>query len=217
MSEPFFHVNEAVENYIHAFSDTEDSVLYELYRETHKKVLHPRMLSGPIQGSILKMFTHMIQPRRVLEIGTYTGYSSICIARGLSENGKLDTIEVNDELEHFILSFFHKAKVADKIHLHLGDAQSIIPNINERFDLVFIDGDKREYPQYLTLSKKHLRTGGFIIADNVLWNGKVVEKEDQQDNHTKGIHTFNKMVREESQLEKVIFPLRDGLMVIRKK
>lgn len=217
MSEPFFHFTEAVEHYIHTFSDTEDPVLYELYRETHKKVLHPRMLSGPIQGSILKMFTHMIQPQRVLEIGTYTGYSSICIARGLPEEGELDTIEVNDELERFILSFFHKAQVADKIHLHLGDAQSIIPTINKTFDLVFIDGDKREYPQYLSLSKNHLKKGGFIIADNVLWNGKVVEKEAQQDNHTKGIHTFNKMVREDPQLEKVIFPLRDGLMVIRNK
>lgn len=208
---------EQLENYILKHSDPEDTLLYELYRETHKKVLHPRMLSGHLQGKLLEFFVKMIQPEKALEIGTYTGYSAICIARGLPENGQLHTIEINDELEDFIKHYFHRSGYQKRITLHIGHALEIIPTLGNEFDLIYIDGDKREYPQYLKSCKKILRPGGFILADNVFWDGKVLKKPKNADLHTKGISEFNEIVQQDTELENLMLPLRDGLMIIRKK
>jgi predicted O-methyltransferase YrrM len=217
MSEMYNHSNASIDEYIKNYSEEEDPVLYELFRETNKKVLQPRMLSGHIQGKILEMLIRMMQPQNVLEIGTYTGYGTICIARGLAKNGIVHTIEINDELEEFSKYYHQKAGVQHKIHTHIGKAQDIIPRINEMYDCIFIDGDKREYPEYLEITKQYLKQGGFILADNVLWNGKVLDSSNNRDKHTQGIQQFNKTVKDDPELENVIFPLKDGLMVIRKK
>lgn len=216
MSETSYQSYSSLEEYVRNFSDNEDPVLHELFRETHKKVLQPRMLSGHIQGKMLEMLTRMIKPHKMLEIGTYTGYAAICIAKGLPHNALLHTIEINDELEGFIRHYFDEAEVQNKIHLHIGKAQEIIPKINEKFDCIFIDGDKREYPEYLQICKKYLYEGGFIIADNVLWSGKVLEERQNVDKHTSGIQTFNQQVKNDPELFQVIFPIRDGLMIIQK-
>jgi predicted O-methyltransferase YrrM len=205
-----------MEQYILEHSDAQDDLLYELYRETHKKVLHPRMLSGQLQGKLLEMISKMIRPSRILEIGTYTGYSAICLARGMTEGGMLHTIEINDELKDFIEHYLERSGMNDRITLHIGDALHTMENIREDFDLIYIDGDKREYPGYLKISRKKLRKGGFLLADNVLWDGKVVDP-DIEDPHTRGIHQFNEQVKQDQNLEKMMLPLRDGLMIIRKK
>lgn len=210
-----FEIPTEIEQYILDHSGEEDDLLYELYRETHKKVLHPRMLSGHLQGKILEMLSKLIQPSQILEIGTYTGYSAICLARGLAEGGMLHTIEVNDELEDFIHHYLERSGLNDRITLHIGDALEIIRSLSGAFDLIYIDADKREYPDYLNLCKDKLSRGGCILADNVLWNGKIVNP-DTKDPHTMGIHRFNEMVRNDRELEQVILPLRDGLMMIRK-
>ncbi|MFP4047213.1 MAG: O-methyltransferase [Bacteroidales bacterium] len=208
---------EELESYLINYSDKEDKLLYELYRETNKKILHPRMLSGYLQGKLIEMITKMVNPENVLEIGTYTGYSAICIARGLSNKGKLYTIEINDELEDFIRHYFRKSGLEEKISLHIGDARKIIEDFHFNFDLIFIDGDKREYPEYLIKCKNKLNPGGFIIADNVLWDGKVLNEKQNSDQHTKGIKKFNDLVNRDESLENIILPLRDGLNIIRKK
>lgn len=206
-----------MDSYIENHTTQEDDLLYNLRRQTHLKLLRPRMVSGPIQGQLLTMLCRMIRPQRVLEIGTFTGYSAICMARGLGENGHIDTIERDDELEGFIRPWFQKAKLEDKITLHIGDALQVIRTINEKYDLVFMDGDKREYPEYYEAIMKKMNAGGFILADNILWNGKVVEDTDQADDYTKGILRFNTMVKEDARVEQVILPIRDGLMMIRVK
>ena len=211
-----FEIPSEIEQYILNHSEKEDDLLYELYRETHQKVLHPRMLSGHLQGKILEMLSKLLQPSRILEIGTYTGYSAICLARGLSEGGTLNTIEVNDELEDFINHYLERSGLNDRITLHIGDALEIIKGFSGSFDLIYIDADKREYPDYLKLCSKKLRSGGCLLADNVLWDGKVVSP-DIKDKHTMGIHRFNEMVKNDPELEQVILPLRDGLMMVRKK
>ncbi|MFP4017758.1 MAG: O-methyltransferase [Bacteroidales bacterium] len=208
---------EELESYLINYSDKEDKLLYELYRETNKKILHPRMLSGYLQGKLIEMITKMVNPENVLEIGTYTGYSAICIARGLSNKGKLYTIEINDELEDFIRHYFRKSGLGEKISLHIGDARKIIEDFHFNFDLIFIDGDKREYPEYLIKCKNKLNAGGFIIADNVFWDGKVLNEKQNSDQHTKGIKKFNDLVNKDESLENIILPLRDGLNIIRKK
>lgn len=213
MSDFYFNIEEYILNH----SDSEDPILAELNRETNLKVLRPRMLSGHLQGKILEMISKMIQPEKILELGTYTGYSAICLAKGLKENGKLHTIEINDELEDIITKYFEKAELTDKIKLHFGDARSIIPEIKEKFDLVFIDADKREYLDYYNLVLDFVKPGGFIFADNVLWSGKVIELEEPDDEYTKGIFDFNKFLKNDDRVEKVILPLRDGLTLIRKK
>lgn len=213
MSDFFFNI----EQYILDHSDIEDPVLQELNRETNLKILRPRMLSGHLQGKILEMISKMIHPEKILELGTYTGYSAICLAKGLKENGKLHTIELNDELEDFILKYFKKAGIENKATLHIGDAKSIIKEINEQFDLVFIDADKREYVDYYNLVFDYVKSGGFILADNVLWSGKVIEMETPDDEYTKGIFDFNDFIKNDDRIEKVILPLRDGLTLIRKK
>ena len=213
MSDFYFNIEE----YILSHSDEEDPVLSELNRETNLKILRPRMLSGHLQGKVLEMISKMINPERILELGTYTGYSAICLAKGLKNNGVLHTIEINDELEDFILKYIKKAGLEKKIKLHSGDAQKIVPELNEQFDLVFIDADKREYLDYYNIVFDFVKSGGFILADNVLWSGKVIELESPDDEYTKGIFDFNEFIKNDTRVEKVILPLRDGLTLIRKK
>lgn len=213
MSDFYFNIEE----YILDHSDTEDPNLAELNRETNLKILRPRMLSGHLQGKVLEMISKMINPEKILEIGTYTGYSAICLAKGLKEKGILHTIEINDELEDIISKYLKKSKLEKKVKMHFGDARNIIPEINEQFDLVFIDADKREYLDYYKVVLEYVKPGGFILADNVLWSGKVLEQELPEDVHTKGVIEFNEFIKDDNRIEKVILPLRDGLTLIRKK
>jgi len=205
-----------MEDYILHQSGRQDELLYELYRETHKKVLHPRMLSGRLQGQMLEQISKMLSPSRILEIGTYTGYSAICLARGLAPDGQLDTIEINDELEDFIRHYLNRSGMEKKINLHIGDARKILDQLRGPYQLIFLDGDKRQYPDYLTHCKGLLAPGGTLLADNVLWDGKVLDS-DTRDTHTQGIRQFNDRVRNDPSLESLILPIRDGLMMAHKK
>jgi len=210
-------LNSKLEQYILDHMDEEDEVLAELNRETNLKILRPRMLSGHIQGKFLEMISKMIQPEKILEIGTYTGYSSICLSRGLKENGCLHTIEMNDELESVILKYFRKAQVEHKIQMHIGDALEIIPQIDELFDLVFIDGDKTQYMDYYTLTFEKVKQGGYFLIDNILWSGKITEKPASNDYQTKALIEFNDFIKNDSRIEKCILPFRDGIYLLRKK
>lgn len=206
----------AIEQYVQDHSSEEMKVLQELSRETQVKVLRPRMLSGHIQGIFLQMISKLIRPERILEIGTYTGYSAICLAQGLNENGILHTIDVNDELETIIRKYIDKAGLANKISLHIGNALNIIPTLKETWDLVFIDADKENYLNYYNLVFNQVKPGGWIIADNVLWSGKVVD-DNEDDMETQAIRQFNKFIHADERVEHLLLPLRDGLMMIRKK
>jgi predicted O-methyltransferase YrrM len=210
-------IDEKIENYALGMSRQESDILKKLNRDTHAKVMMPRMLSGHMQGNLLSMLSHMIRPAQILEIGTYTGYSGICLAEGLIEGGKLHTIDINEELETMVRSFIKAAKMEDRICYYIGNALQIIPTINETFDLVFIDADKKNYSKYYDLIFDKVRPGGFIIADNVLWSGKVLEEESKMDDDTKTIHLFNKMVHNDVRVEHMLLPVRDGLMIARKK
>lgn len=204
--------------YIEEHIEDEPEILKELNRQAHLTLLHPRMLSGHVQGRILKMFMQMIQPKHVLEIGTYTGYSALCLAEGLSDEATLDTIEINDELEDKILKFFQTSEHGKKIQLHIGDALSIIPTFPYSFDAVFIDGNKRHYCAYYEACMQKLNVGGYIFADNTLWDGHVIDEiVDKNDLQTKGILEFNDLVKRDSRVETVILPIRDGLTILRKK
>lgn len=203
-----------IENYAAKFSSKEDAVLEALNRETHLKVMMPRMLSGHIQGNFLKMMSYMVRPKRILEIGTYTGYSAICLSKGLSKDGHLHTIDINEELEDMVRRYFKEAKVEKQISYHLGNALDIIPTIDETFDLVFIDADKINYSNYYDLVFKKVKVGGFIIADNVLWSGKVCQEKHDKD--TAAIHAYNQKINEDERVENYLVPIRDGLMVARK-
>lgn len=209
-------MNKKLEQYIEEFSTPEDPVLEDLYRQTHIRFVNPNMVSGHLQGKLLELISCMISPGNILEIGTFTGYSAICLSKGLRPGGKLITIELNDELSAFAQSFFCRAGADAKITQLTGKAQDIIPGLDHMFDLVFIDADKREYIEYYNLIIDKVKPGGFILADNVLWGGKVVEKE-TVDLQAQGIINFNKMIRRETRIENVIIPIRDGLMLIRKK
>ena len=206
-----------IDNYILDHIEPEDEILKELNRETHLKVLHARMLSGHLQGQVLTLLSKIIQPSMILEVGTFTGYSAICLARGLQENGRLITIDIDDELESFAAKYFEKAGLKDKIKQRIGPALKIIPELKETFDLVFLDADKSEYIDYFNLVIGKLRKGGIIIADNTLWSGKVLEKPAPDDEQTKGIIAFNNLIAKDNRVEKVILPLRDGVTIIRKK
>ncbi len=206
-----------IERYILEHIDTEDPVLQELDRETHLKVLGARMLSGHLQGQLLTLLSKMIQPERILEIGTFTGYSAICLAKGLAETGKLITIELDDELEDMAQKYFAKAGLQHKIIQLIGPAIEIILSLSETFDLVFLDADKREYVGYYNRVFDKVRSGGYIIADNTLWSGKVLDEPASGDEQTLGIIAFNEMIKNDSRIEKVILPLRDGMTIIRKK
>lgn len=211
-------IDPALLAYCEAHSSGEDQVLQHVYRETHAKVLMPRMLSGHLQGNFLEFISKSIQPKVILEIGTYTGYSGICLARGLAEGGKLITLDINDELEMMVRGFFDMAGLTDRIDYRLGNALDIIPTLSDSLDLVFIDADKANYLRYYELVIDQVRPGGLILADNVLWSGKVIPAEGKKiDKDTQVILDFNKMVQQDPRVENILLPLRDGLMMARKK
>lgn len=209
-------IDQKIQDYAEQHTDKEPEVLQLLNRETHVKVLQPRMLSGHLQGRILSMMSKMINPKYILEIGTYTGYSAICLAEGMQPNGKLVTIDINEELTDMSQLYFEKAGFNDVVESQVGNALDIIPTLNYPWDLVFIDADKVNYSYYYDLVIDRLSDGGFIIADNVLWSGKVVEPVVQNDKDTKALLEFNKKVNEDSRVENVLMPVRDGLMILRK-
>lgn len=206
-----------LDNYILNHIDLEDEILNELDRETNLKVIGARMISGHLQGQVLTMLSKMIQPKTILEIGTFTGYSAICLAKGLQENGKLITVEIDDELESFASKYFEKAGLKNMIEQRIGSALEIIPTLKSAFDLVFIDADKKEYIQYFDLVYDKVPSGGYIFADNTLWSGKVIKDPSNDDHLTKGIIDFNTYIKNNKNVEKVILPLRDGMTLIRKK
>ena len=207
---------EEIENYALEHTSKEQTLLSELNRQTHINILQPRMLSGHLQGRILSTFSHMIRPKRILEIGTYTGYSALCLAESLDSSGKLFTIDINKELEPFTRSYIKKSQNEHKIEYLIGNALDIIPHLDEKWDLVFIDADKENYSNYFDLVLDKVVDGGFIIVDNVLWSGKVIESIDKKDDETLGIVAFNEKVHNDPRVENVLFPVRDGLMVVRK-
>lgn len=207
-------VSDQLDKYMVEHSTKEDSVLQELTRETHLKVQMPQMLSGQLQGIFLEMFTSLLQPKRILEIGTFTGYSGICLARGLANDGLLYTIDINEELTPMVQVYLQKAGVANKVKTLTGNAIQIIPDLNETFDLVFIDADKTNYCNYYDLVIDKVRPGGYIIADNVLWSGKVVDEKKDKD--TLAIDAYNKKVAGDSRVKNVILSLRDGLNIAQK-
>lgn len=204
-----------LDEYIEAHTTNADAVLAELYRETHLHVMNPRMASGPVQGQFLQFIVQMLKPKRVLEIGTFTGYSAICLAKKLPEGGRLTTIEANVEYEEIIRKYFDKAQVTNKIDLIFGDAKQVIPNLTDGFDLVFIDADKISYPTYYDLVIDKVNVGGFILADNVIWEGKVLNAN-AKERDTQAIITFNDKVQNDPRVENVLLPIRDGLMMVRK-
>jgi len=205
-----------LEKYILAHISPEEDYLKELDRETNLNTLRPRMLSGHLQGKILSMISSMVSPEAILEIGTFTGYSAICLAKGLKPGGIIHTIELNDELEHISKKYFEKSGLGKSIVQHIGDAVEIIPELDCMFNLVFIDGNKREYPKYYELVFGKVPVGGYILADNTLWNDKVLDDPDPHDGQTIGILAFNEMVGNDKRIEKVILPIRDGMTIIRK-
>ena len=209
--------SDVLEEYILRHIDEEDDYLKALYRDTHVKLLRPRMASGHLQGRMLKMFVRMIRPKQILEIGTYSGYSALCMAEGLDEGSVLHTFEINDEQEDFTRPWLEQSPYVDKIKFYIGDALERVPQLGITFDLVFVDGDKRKYMEYYEVSLAHLSPGGYIIADNTLWDGHVTETPNPNDAQTIGIQAFNEFVAKDNRVEKVILPLRDGLTIIRKK
>lgn len=204
-----------LEDYIVNHIDDEGEYLHKLWRATQLHLLYGRMASGHLQGRMLKMFTQMIRPKLVLEIGTYSGYSGLCIAEGLEPDAHLHTIEINDEQEDFTLPWFQNSPYADRITMHIGDALDVIPKLGLTYDMSFIDGDKRLYTEYFELVLKHTNPGGYILADNTLWDGHVIET-DTKDAQTLGIQAFNDLVAKDPRVETVILPLRDGLTILRK-
>ncbi|OFY61449.1 MAG: hypothetical protein A2Y71_15680 [Bacteroidetes bacterium RBG_13_42_15] len=200
--------------YIYEHTTSEDPVLEDLYRETHIRFVNPNMSTGHLQGTFLQFISCMIKPESILEIGTFTGYSAICLAKGLKPGGKLYTTEINDELREFSHSYFCKAGLEERIIQLAGRAQDIIPGLDQTFDLAFIDGDKREYTEYYNIIIRKMRPKGFILTDNVLWDNKVLD-QNTNDPQTRGIIEFNEMVREQKNIEKMILPIRDGIMLIR--
>ena len=205
----------AIEEYLEQHATPMDEVLHELYRETHLHVMNPRMASGPVQGRFLQLLCQLMQPKKVLEIGTFTGFATICMARGMASDGLLTTIEANEEYEGIIRKYLAKAAVADRVRLIIGDAKEVIPTLEGGFDMVFIDADKISYPSYYDLVIEKLHPGGVILADNVLWEGKVLNVGTKE-RDTKAIQAFNDKVQNDPRVENVLLPLRDGLMMIRK-
>jgi len=214
---------EKLERYIDEHTAPEEELLRQLDRETHQRTIAPRMLSGHVQGRLLEMIVRMARPRRVLEIGTFTGYSALSMAAGLEEGAQLDTIEADDELEELAQSYFDRSPHGSKIRLHIGSALDIAPTLGCRFDLAFIDGDKREYPAYYRMlmgddgGRRLVHSGSILVADNILWSGKVAEPIARNDRHTQALAEFNRMAMEDPRVENVIVPIRDGLNLIRVK
>ncbi len=205
---------EAIQEYVEGMTTPETDILYNLKRETYLKVLSPQMISGHYQGRLLTMITQMIRPKRVLEVGTFTGYTAICFGMGLPEDGQVHTIEINEERENIIRKHLEKAELEEKVILYIGDAKEIIPTIDEMFDLVFIDASKMEYDTYFDLIFEKVRQGGFILTDNVLWYGKVLEEK--KDKKTAAIHAFNSRIQEDERVENILLPMMDGIMIARK-
>ena len=210
-------IDQKLDDYVCLHTTEEDDLLKELNRQTHLKVLQPRMLSGHFQGRFLSMISKMIQPISILEIGTYTGYSALCLAEGLKTGGKLTTIDKNLELEEFVRNFFEKSAYSENIEFVIADAMEYIPSINQSFDLVFIDADKGNYLNYYKLVIDMIPSGGYILADNVLWSGKVIDEKSMNDKDTKAIMEFNQFVMNDYRVENVLLPIRDGLFLLRKK
>jgi len=206
---------EPLQAYIEGHTSSEDALLKKINRDTHAEVLMSRMLSGHVQGRFLSMMSKLVKPSTILEIGTYTGYSALCLAEGLQQNGKLVTIDVNEELESRVRSYFKNSNYADRIDFRIGDARKIIPTLKETFDLVFIDADKENYSNYFDLVIDKVPSGGLILADNVLWSGKVVDAKPDRD--TKAIIDFNLKVHADPRVENLLMPLRDGVMMVLKK
>lgn len=205
-----------LEDYITSHSDVEPEYLAKINRATHLRMINPRMLSGHFQGRVLTMFCHMIQPEKVLEIGTFTGYSALCMAEGMPENGVVHTIDYDDELESFITENVIGSEFGHKIKLHIGDALTEIAKLDETFDLVFIDADKLEYMAYYEAVLPKVRTGGYLLVDNTLWDGKVLKPVDPKDKETIAIMEFNDFITADKRIEKVLLPIRDGLTLMRK-
>jgi caffeoyl-CoA O-methyltransferase len=203
--------------YCESHTSAEDPLLKKIVRETQAKVLMPRMISGHLQGKMLELFAKMLQPKTILEIGTYTGYSGICLARGLRKDGKLITLDINDELESMVRGFFEESGLAHQIDYRLGNAREIIPGLEGPFDLVFIDADKLFYSEYFDLVIDKVPSGGIILADNVLWSGKILVEEGQKiDKDTRALLAFNKKVQDDQRVENVLLPIRDGVLMMRK-
>lgn len=208
-------ISDALDTYVTTHSQSEPELLKELNRETYLKILQPRMLSGHFQGRVLSMLSKIIRPHRILEIGTYTGYATLCLAEGLTKNGSIDTIDINDELFNFQKKFFKKSAFNSQIKSHIGDAKYIIPTLKTTFDLVFIDADKENYALYFDLIIDKMNPGGIILSDNVLWSGKVIEPIKSNDKTTEAIDFYNKKINEDPRVETVLLPIRDGLTVTR--
>ncbi len=211
-----FFLPEKLDSYVVAHSEQEPELLQQLTRETYQKVLQPIMLSGPYQGRVLSMISKLVRPKTILELGTFTGYATLCLAEGLQTNGEIHTIDINEELEDFQRKYFDKSGFGDNIIQHIGNAIDIIPTIDKTYDLVFIDADKPNYCNYFQLIVDKLNPGGIILSDNVLWHGKVVEPLQDKDNSTKAILAYNRLLKEDPRVETVVLPIRDGLTISRK-
>lgn len=210
-------ISKELSDYCNQHTKAETTILKKLNRETHVKVVSPRMLSGHLQGRFLSLISKLHQPNLILEIGTYTGYSALCLAEGLKENGKLISIDVNEETSAFAKSFIQQTNIASKIELVVADAKIYIKTIEQPIDLVFIDADKKNYLHYYQLVLDKMPSGALIIADNVLWSGKITMPEDEMDKETLALHQFNQFVQQDERVENVLLPIRDGLMMVRKK
>lgn len=208
-------ISEELEDYAAQHSENEPDLLQKLNRETHQKILQPRMLSGHFQGRVLSMISKLVNPKNILEIGTYTGYAALCLAEGLAPGGELDTIDVNEELIDFQKKYFDLSDYKNQIHQHLGNALDIIPTLNKKFDLVFIDADKENYIHYFNMIVPLMNKGGIILSDNVLWSGKVLEELKPNDISTKVLLEYNKLLKDDPRVETVLLPIRDGLTVSR--
>ena len=206
-----------LEEYISAHIGPESALLRDLYRETNLRLLNPRMASGHIQGRLLKMLVTMIRPKLILEIGTFTGYATLCMAEGLPDGSMIHTVEIDDELEDFIRKGFERSSFSDRIRLHIGDALKVVPKLGLMFDMIFLDGEKREYPDYFTVLLDYLKPGGYMIADNTLWDGHVVDSNYESDPQTAAVKRFNDMAAADDRVEVAMIPIRDGLSIIRKK
>lgn len=208
-------IPEKLDEYVVNHSEKEPELLQQLNRETYQKILQPRMLSGHYQGRVLSILSKLIHPKSILEIGTYTGYSALCLAEGLQKDGELHTIDINEELEDFQRKYFNLSDYGKQIHQHIGDASKIIPNLDLKFDLVFIDADKPNYPLYFDLVIDKMNSGAVILSDNVLWNGKVIEPVEEEDLSTKALLEYNKLLINDKRIETVVLPIRDGLTISR--
>jgi len=204
-----------INRYCEKHTTTPSDVLYNLERETHLKTLAPQMASGHLQGQLFQFLSQMIRPKAILEIGTFTGYATICLAKGLDDDGVLHTVEANEEFEYLIRDYVQKANLSDKVKLHIGDAKAVLPTIDLQFDLIFMDAAKREYAFYYDLIFPMLKSGGYLLVDNVLWDGKVVNEK--KDTDTKALDEFNKKVQADDRVENVLLPIRDGIMLVRKR